>query len=108
MEEKFNCRKCKIEIGGHNQYLHDGMCDDCYFGEYFPEEAQIFETDKEQIERLCSNNRRDNNIFLKYLLSGGLEIERFEKIIKEINSKITCSSKACCEFLNNLNKDNIE
>ncbi|MBI4980593.1 hypothetical protein HZC30_03495 [Candidatus Woesearchaeota archaeon] len=42
MEEKFNCKKCKTVIGGHNQYLHDGMCDDCFFAEYFPEDAQVF------------------------------------------------------------------
>ena len=39
-EELFNCKKCRIQIGGHNQYLHDGMCDDCYFKEYFPEENE--------------------------------------------------------------------
>jgi len=36
-EEKFNCKKCGEEIGGHNQYCHDGMCDDCFFDAYFPE-----------------------------------------------------------------------
>jgi len=33
---KFNCKKCNKEISEHNQYLHDGMCDDCFFDEYFP------------------------------------------------------------------------
>ncbi len=47
-EEKFQCRKCNLPIGGHNQYLHDGMCDDCFFEMYFPEEALIVETDLEQ------------------------------------------------------------
>ena len=42
-EELWNCRKCNIEIGGHNQYLHDGMCDDCYFREYFPEDQAAYE-----------------------------------------------------------------
>ncbi len=42
-EESWNCRKCNIEIGGHNQYLHDGMCDDCYFREYFPEDQAAYE-----------------------------------------------------------------
>ena len=36
-EEKFTCRKCGKQIDGHNKYLHDGMCDDCFFKEYFPE-----------------------------------------------------------------------
>ncbi len=50
-EEKFQCRKCNIPIREHNQYLHDGMCDDCFFEIYFPEEAQVVETDLEQMER---------------------------------------------------------
>jgi len=37
-EEKFNCGKCRKEIGRHNQYLHDGMRNDCFFETYFPEE----------------------------------------------------------------------
>ncbi len=32
------CKKCGAEIGGHNRFLHDRMCDDCFFEEYFPEE----------------------------------------------------------------------
>ena len=42
-EESWNCRKCGITIGGHNQYLHDGMCDDCFFREYFPEDQAAYE-----------------------------------------------------------------
>ena len=39
-EGPWNCKKCGIEIGGHNQYLHDGMCDDCFFMKYFPEDEK--------------------------------------------------------------------
>lgn len=35
-EENFSCKKCGKVIDGHNHYLHDGMCDDCFFEEYFP------------------------------------------------------------------------
>jgi len=35
--ETFHCRKCRKVIGGHNQYLHGGMCDDCFFETYFPD-----------------------------------------------------------------------
>lgn len=35
-EESFFCKRCKTEIGGHNKFLHDGMCDDCFFEDYFP------------------------------------------------------------------------
>lgn len=37
-KEEFLCRKCSIKIDGHNQYCHDGMCDDCFFKEYFPDD----------------------------------------------------------------------
>lgn len=41
-EEIFYCKKCKTRISGHNQYLHDEMCDDCFFKEYFPEEENPY------------------------------------------------------------------
>jgi NMD protein affecting ribosome stability and mRNA decay len=34
----FKCRRCRTPIDGHNQYLHDGMCDQCFSKTYFPEE----------------------------------------------------------------------
>ena len=34
----FKSRKCGRKIDGHNKYLHDGACDDCFFEEYFPED----------------------------------------------------------------------
>lgn len=108
MEEQFNCRKCKIDIGGHNQYLHDGMCNNCFFSEYLPEDAQVFETDLEQIKQQCYKDRTENRSFLKFLQSTELDTERLEKIIKEITSKISCLSKACCEFIQDLKKDNFD
>ncbi|MBN2367519.1 hypothetical protein JXC34_00745, partial [Candidatus Woesearchaeota archaeon] len=58
-EEVFYCKKCKIEIGGHNQYLHDGMCDDCYFDEYFPDEFVM-------LPELLAENKKDiKSIFNK-------------------------------------------
>ena len=39
-EEKFKCKKCNKEIGGHNQYCHDRMCNDCFFDTYFPEDGE--------------------------------------------------------------------
>ncbi len=108
MEEQFNCQKCKIEIGGHNQYLHDGMCDDCFFNEYFPEDAQIFETEIEPIKRLCHSNRKENLSFLRFLHSTEIDNERFEKIIKEVISKILCQNKTCCEFLQQISTENID
>jgi|GEM_PF-5611885 len=36
-EKNFKCRRCDRNIEGHNQYLHDSMCDDCFFEEYFPD-----------------------------------------------------------------------
>ncbi|MFH0874602.1 MAG: helix-turn-helix domain-containing protein [archaeon] len=44
MDDEFNCKKCNIKINGHNKYIHDGMCDDCYFKEYFPESRHVKES----------------------------------------------------------------
>ena len=102
-EERFQCRKCNISIGGHNQYLHNGMCDDCFFGVYFPEEAQIIETDLEQIGRYCRSKpvQRENGNFKRFVLESEFDQERFAKIIKEIRSKLSCpNSGACCNLLN--------
>ena len=101
-EEKFKCDKCGIEIGGHNEYLHDGMCDDCFFDKYFPEEAQVFETDTGKIKRHCRGSpvRRENQKFNEFLKSDKLDQERFQKIVKEITGKIDCTKCAnCCKVL---------
>ena len=37
-QEQLSCKKCGIRIGEHNKYLHDGMCDECFFREHFPKE----------------------------------------------------------------------
>jgi|SRR3989338_2519253 len=111
-EEKFWCRKCNLSIGGHNQYLHDGMCDDCFFEIYFPEEAHVVETGIGQIEQHCKSKpiQRDNNNFKKFVLEGKFDQERFAKIIKEIKNKLSClNDGVCCTLLNNqLTKDNID
>ena len=52
-KERFNCKKCQTVINGHNLYLHDGMCDDCFFEVYFPEEVQVFATDVNELSRIC-------------------------------------------------------
>ena len=111
-EEQFQCRKCNLSIGGHNQYLHDGMCDDCFFEMYFPEEAQIIETDLEQIGRHCRSRpvQRENSNFKKFVLESKFDQERFAKITKEIKNKLSCPNLgACCNLLNNkLTGDNID
>ena len=101
-EEKFNCNKCGIEIGGHNKYLHDGMCDDCFFDEYFPEEAQVFETDVERIKTHCRSKsiQRENKKFWEFLKSDEIDHERFQKIVKEVTGKIDCTKCSnCCKAL---------
>ena len=101
-EEQFQCRKCNIAIGGHNQYLHEGMCDDCFFELYFPEEAQIIETDLEQIGRHCRSKpvQRENSNFKRFVLEGKFDQERFANITKEIMSKLSCpNGGVCCNLL---------
>src|SRR4030066_217994 len=92
-EEKFNCNKCGIEIGGHNKYLHNGMCDDCFFDKYFPEDAQVFETNVEKIKIHCRSKpiQRENQTFWEFLKSDEIDKERFQKIAKEITEKIDCT-----------------
>jgi len=34
---RFSCRKCTRKISAHNKDWHDGMCDECFDKEYFPE-----------------------------------------------------------------------
>jgi hypothetical protein len=29
-KKEHNCKKCNIQIGKHNLYWHEGMCDDCF------------------------------------------------------------------------------
>lgn len=33
-KKEHNCKKCNKAIGKHNLYWHEGMCNDCFFGEY--------------------------------------------------------------------------
>ena len=109
-EEKFNCSKCGIEIGGHNKYLHDGMCDDCFFEEYFPEDAQIFETDINEIKKIMRRQEKDNMSFWKWLKTDELDFERFNKIVKEVTEKIDCTKcgNCCREITPVLDKEDIE
>ena len=34
-EMNFNCRKCNKEISAHNKDWYNGMCDACFYREYF-------------------------------------------------------------------------
>lgn len=42
----FNCKKCNKKISAHNEDWHDGMCDDCFNGKYFPSTKE-----EERLER---------------------------------------------------------
>ena len=101
-EEKYNCSKCGVEIGGHNKYLHEGMCNNCFFDEYFPEDAQVFETDIEKMKIHCRSNpiRKEDQKFWEFLKSDELDQKRFQKIVKEIMKKIDCTKCSnCCKVL---------
>ena len=112
MNEIFHCKKCTKQIGGHNQYLHDGMCDNCFFEIYFPEDAQIVETDLEIIKRHCNSKptQRENNTFKEFVKnSEEFSIERLMKIVKEIRDKIECSNnKECCSMLDSFKKEDAD
>ncbi|MBU0906656.1 MAG: hypothetical protein KKE05_00700 [Nanoarchaeota archaeon] len=33
-KKEYNCKKCNKQIGKHNLYWHEGMCNDCFFNAY--------------------------------------------------------------------------
>ena len=99
-KESFTCRRCGTLIGGHNQYLHAGMCDACFFEVYFPEEAQIFEIDAKNLSRLCRLNYKANMDFKDFMKSGKVDQRRFKAIVKEVTGKIDCTQCGnCCKKL---------
>lgn len=108
--ETFNCRKCRTMIDEHNQYLHDGMCDDCFSGAYFPKEAKLVETDVSKLPGICRREESRNMDFWAFLKSGNFDCERFNKVVGEIEKRIDCTKCAnCCKVLRPiLDKDDIE
>ncbi len=100
-KEIFNCKKCGNVIGSHNQYLHEGMCDNCYFNEYFPDDAQIFETNINKIKKGCKRNKKNNLRFYNFIKNKGINQEEFTKILNEVTEKIDCTACAnCCKEIN--------
>jgi NMD protein affecting ribosome stability and mRNA decay len=87
-KEAYKCRKCGITIGGHNKFLHDGMCDECFFETYFLEEIEIFEINSKKLPELCKQREQENNIFYHYLKSDKLNQRRFSNIVKEVTKKL--------------------
>jgi len=73
----FNCKKCGTKISAHNKDWHACMCDECFNGEHFPEEAQIFETNLEEIEKICKRNEKENIKFYKFLKTDELNQKRY-------------------------------
>lgn len=99
-KERFTCKECGKTIGGHNQYLHDGMCDECFFDLYFPEDAQIYEKDVGKLLQICRKSEKKNMRFKNFLKSGDLDQKRFDIIVKEITEKIDCTTcRNCCKIL---------
>lgn len=35
-EMDYNCKKCNKKISAHNKDWHDGMCDDCFNKNHYP------------------------------------------------------------------------
>jgi len=100
MKEKFTCRHCGIPIGEHNQYLHDGMCDECFFDVYFPEDAQIHELDIQRLPQICKMEKKENMRFKDFLKSDRLDQKEFSTIVKEVTEKIDCTTCGnCCRVL---------
>ncbi len=96
-EEMFACKRCGSQIGGHNQYCHDGMCDDCFFGEHFPENLM----DLERIGRIMDEEEGENLKFRDILKDEGrFDQDEFNRIVEEVERHIDCTACAnCCKAL---------
>lgn len=81
-----NCRKCGIAIGNHNKYLHDGMCGDCFFSTYAPEERPPLVTDEKTMMETCKANEEENIRFMKLAKSGSFKQEEFDRIVSKIKT----------------------
>lgn len=106
----FNCKECNKKISAHNKDWHDGMCDECFNKKYFPEDAQIFETDIGEIKKIMKMQEKDNMSFWKWLKTDELDFERFNKIVKEVTEKIECTKCGnCCKAISPvLSEDDIK
>lgn len=94
----YNCKECNKKISAHNKDWHDNMCDECFNNKYFPEDAQIFETDINEIKKIMKMEEKDNMSFWKWLKTDELDFEIFNKIVKEITEKIDCTKCGnCCK-----------
>ncbi len=110
IKEKFTCRHCGIPIGEHNQYLHDGMCNECFFELYFPEDAQIYELDIQKLSQICKMEKKENLGLRDFIKSGRLDQKEFATIVKEVAEKIDCTTCGnCCRVLKTtLSKEDID
>lgn len=108
----YNCKSCNKKISAHNRDWHNNMCDDCFNKKYFPEDAQVYETDVKRIKIECRSNpnQRENQKFCEFLKSDEFNQERFQKIVREITEKIDCTICAnCCKVLKSaLNEQDVE
>lgn len=102
----FNCKQCNKKISAHNKDWHDGMCDECFNKKYFPEDAQIYETDIDEIKKIMKMQEKDNASFWRWLKTDELDFKRFNKIIKEVTEKIDCTKCGnCCKEISPVLKD---
>lgn len=102
----YNCRECNKKISAHNKDWHDNLCDDCFNREYFPEDAQIYETDIDEIKKAMKMQEKDNMTFLEWLKTDELDFKRFNKIVKEVTEKIDCTKCGnCCKEISPVLKD---
>lgn len=99
-KDRFNCRKCGVVIGEHNQYLHDGMCDDCFFGTYFPMEVEIFEISTSKLKEICRHKEKENMEFRNFIKNTDFDKKKFNQIVKGVESQIDCTECGnCCKIL---------
>jgi len=93
-----SCRLCGKGIDGHNIHCHDGMCDDCFFKTYFPDEVRVADTPIKDYSIILRQEQRENMRLKEFMKFGAFDEERFKKIVKEVSEKIDCTKCAnCCK-----------
>ncbi len=93
----FDCKSCKIKISAHNKDWHDGMCDKCFNGQYFPEEEDSqskFEKDHKLSHRIETDEGHEDKLyvdafflFLQKLNQKDIQCYRLDegKIVETLN-----------------------
>ncbi|MBS3107131.1 helix-turn-helix domain-containing protein [Candidatus Woesearchaeota archaeon] len=81
---RFTCRKCGVKISAHNQDWHDGMCDDCFFAAYFPDDKKSADPRLAQVILHAVDNVQLGKHKLAWFLKGSRSKEISHLVRKNV------------------------